>query len=92
MDFTREQIALNNIQRAVGLNKSANFEAVFLSTSAGTLYVLSMDINGSYVILRKTATSDVNGTFDEFGYYYPQVLDYQLDWLNRGTLVYGLPK
>lgn len=92
MDFTREQIALHDIQRSVGLNKSANFEAVFLSTNVGTLYVLSMDSNGSYIIMRKTATSDVNGTFDEFGYYYPQVLDHQADWLNRGTLVYGLPK
>jgi len=92
MDFTREQIALNGILNAVNAGKSSNFEAVYLSTSVGNLYVLSMDINGSYIIMRKTATSDINGTFDEFGYYYPQVLDYQADWLNRGTLVYGLPK
>ena len=92
MDYTREQIALTSLSRAINISSSSSFEPLFVSTSAGDLYVLSMDKNGSYMIMKKTAGTDGSGTFDSFGYYYPQVSNYTSDWANRTSLTYGLPK
>lgn len=92
MDYTREQISLIALNRAANLNTSGNYEPKFVSTSAGDLYVLSMDKNGSYIIMKKTSGTDGSGTFDSFGYYYPQVSNYLSDWNNRTSLIYGLPK